>query len=736
MTLPGTSSFVWEPVFPPPVIIVLGVLLSAVACWIYLGKNAALSVPKRVFLLIFRLAVIILLCLLLLQPMREQSIPRRSPQRVTLVALDTSQSMNEKDGENQATRLDTARRWLLDSGLTNTPDLGEVRMFTFQDDARSVSAKDLAGVAANGATTRIHHSLQTVLESLRSNERCAGLFVFSDGHDFEQVSAARTGQMARAKQAPIFPVPVGRYQTVTDVAVRLASYQPYTFVKQKTRLQATLRLIGCENRRLRVELRRAGQVVREQVFNTGTESEVPVGFEVSEEKPGQYEYEIRCAALPDERETANNSAFTFLNVTDAKMRVLVLEGQPHWDTTFLQRTLMRNERMDVDAITTISSTRMPRMVRSTPALGPLTLPANAADYSAYSLIILGRQIERALPEEAITGLVSAVRDGGASVVLVRGHPGNHAALDGFDPAGASGAATGPVRLTAGRGTEVLPMELLDSAAAGANPLPDLPLVRAAAAPKSLVSVEAMAEGTDGAAAVPAVYHRRLGSGQVLSFAVEGLWRWSLNGKSQPDNNLYDRFWNQLLMNLLQRSNAIPADRPQLGVLSANVQRGEKVHFTFRLPKGLPGFLPKLTLYYNGERLRDVPLASAGNTTPATTWKTEMIAERAGRYRAELLMPDGTRLESNFAAYEEAQETTDTAPDMPYMKRLAEASGGRLLDATSLIEMIGSLKRAAIAESNASPITRRVSAWDRLRVIYFICALLAVDWFFRRRWGWV
>ncbi len=735
MTFPGASSLVWEPVFSPALIIALGAVLSAVAFWIYLGKNSALSLGKRVFLLVFRLAVIILLCLLLLQPMEEQAIPRHKPQRVTLVAIDASRSMNEKDGENQSSRLDTARRLLMDSGLASTPELGEVRLFTFSDDARPLGIGEADTFAANGITTRFHTSLQTAMASLRSHEKCSGLFVFSDGHDFEQIVAARTGQMARAKQTPIFPLPVGRYQTVTDVVVRMASYQPYTFVKQKTRLQAVLRLIGCENWRLRVELRREGRMLREQVINTGAESEMPVSFEVSEEKPGQYEYEIRSVALPDERETANNSAFTFLNVTDAKMRVLILEGEPNWDTTFLQRTLLRNERMDVDAITAISSNRLPRMVRSTPALGPLSLPTTAADFSCYSLIILGRQIERALPEEAINGLVSAVRESGASVVLVRGHPGNHPALDEFDAAVASDGATGPVRLSASRGTEVLPMELLDSPSANAGAIPELSLVRTTTSPKPLVSVEAMAGGVNGAAAVPAVYYRRYGSGQVLSFAVEGLWRWSLNEKSQPDNNLYDRFWNQLLLNLLQRSTAIPTDRPQFGVMSANVQRGEMVHFNFRIPKALPGFVPKLTLFYNGDRLRDVPFASL-SSSPATTWKADVVAEHAGRYRAELMMPDGAKLECNFASYEEAQETTDTAPDVAYMKRLADASGGKLLDAFSLKEMVANMKRAAFSETNAAPLMRRVSAWDRLKVIYFICGLLAVDWFFRRRWGWV
>ena len=46
--------------------------------------------------------------------------------------------------------------------------------------------------------------------------------------------------------------------------VRITSYQPYCYVKQKARISGALRLIGCELETLSVELLRGDKVVQTQ----------------------------------------------------------------------------------------------------------------------------------------------------------------------------------------------------------------------------------------------------------------------------------------------------------------------------------------------------------------------------------------------------------------------------------------------------------------------------------------
>ena len=94
--------------------------------------------------------------------------------------------------------------------------------------------------------------------------------------------------------------------------------------------------------------------------------ELPVEFEVIEPEVGQYEYEVRVQPLEGEVDAANNSAITYLNVIDQQIRVLVLEGDPYWDTTFLQRSLMRNDKFNVDSLVSYGKDRI-RAIRKTPS---------------------------------------------------------------------------------------------------------------------------------------------------------------------------------------------------------------------------------------------------------------------------------------------------------------------------------------------------------------------------------
>ncbi len=109
----------------------------------------------------------------------------------------------------------------------------------------------------------------------------------------------------------------------------------------------------------------------------------------------------------------------------------------------------------------------------------------------------------------------------------------------------------------------------------------------------------------------------------------GLWRWSLNAKSEASNNVYDKFWNQLLLNLIARSSAKPTDQMSLTVSSANVKRGEKVHFTLNPKPGAPlSETPRLMLSVNESEATTLPL---NQETPMLR-ESLVRSDQNGRFR--------------------------------------------------------------------------------------------------------
>jgi len=732
------GQLVFDPILPVPLITVLGAVMAFFTARIYWRVGSSVGRLRNFALLLFRLAGLALVLAVLLQPSRRDFVPPPVKDRVTLIGLDTSLSMNQRD-ENGATRLDAARTLLDNSGVVTSggmPCSPLTQMFEFGDDARPIQGSIL-DVAANGKTTLFDKSISTMLSAPGGDESVNALILLTDGHDFEMVNPVKTGLAARDRRTPIYAVAFGKQGNVKDVAVRITGYEPYCYVKQKAHISATLRLIGCELEDLTVQLLRQGQVVQTKHVNAQQLQELPVDFEVTEPAVGQYEYEVRVVPLENETDTANNSAITYLNVIDQQIRVLLLEGSPYWDTTFLQRSLMRNDKFDVDALIRYAPDRV-RAIRKTPGTGELHLPRTVDQLAAYDVVILGQGVDTlenaSKPGEnsEMAGLLSQyVRDRGGAVIFSRGEAFQSASSGGLEPVLWSEKTRAGVHLDAtAEGLGISPFRVLDPDGSGMDSLPDMLDGKVPTLVQPLTSTFAVVSGRDAAAPEPAIVHRRFGEGQVVSIGVDGLWRWSLNAKVDASNSPFDRFWDQMILWLLAGRDFVPSRKFSFRPNSANVMLGEKVYL--RLVQREPD--PKIksvpvTIYYGDADVGRTMLAPAADGIGRLT--AEFLPERTGRYRAVVDLPDGTKQESRFIVFSEDLEQTEVTTDTLYLQRLCEASGGRLLQSDELPKL---LKQLNIEKADQAGKVVLRPAWNDAWVFYLAGLLFGADWFLRRRWG--
>jgi hypothetical protein len=732
----NSNGLVFDPILPIPAIVVIGVLMLGLTGAIYWRVGTSIAAWRNGLLLFFRLVGIALVLLLLLQPSRLISLQPPTKDRITLIGLDTSLSMKQRDAGNE-TRFDAAKNLLQEAGAiasNGTPADARLRLFGFADGAQPL-LQSIFDLAPTGKTTLFDKSINNMLGTIADNEAVNAVILLTDGHDFEMVNPVKTGLAAHNREAPIYAVALGKQGDVRDVAVRITGFQPYTYVKQKARINASLRVIGCELEDLTVQLLRQGQVIATKRINAEQLQELPVTFEVEEPAVGQYEYEVRVQPLENEADTANNSAITYLNVIDQQIRVLVLEGDPYWDTTFLQRSLMRDDKVDVDALIRFGRDHV-RAIRKTPTDGDLQVPVTLDQLTPYDVVILGRNVDT-LPAAIRPGqpglpelLDQFVKDHGGTVIFTRGEAFQKPITSGLEPVAWTDKTQEHVHLdVTAEGRNASPFQVLNGSDGGLDALPDLVDGRTSLAVEPLTSVLAYGAGREGGSG-PAIVQRRYGQGQVVSMGLDGLWRWSMNPKAQGTDTPFDRFWDQMVLWLMAGRDFTPNRQFSFRPSSANILLGEKVYF-------------HLTMKQLDPNLKSVPVTidygetEVGRTTfsPSTTnvgrFTAEFLPERTGPYRAVVNLPDGTKQASRFIVFTDNLEETEVATDTLYLRRLCEASGGRMIDPEELPKLLKELNSEKVDQA---PKTTLQPVWSEAWVFYLVGLWFGLDWFWRRRWG--
>ncbi len=715
---------IYDPVIPLAWIVCLAAVMLGTATFYQVRSARRLGWWRSAFLLLARLGALVIILLLLLQPSREEKVPVPAREKSVIFALDCSASMNEPHSTGSS-RIDAARADLEQAGVLR-PDDRSIRYFRFAETARPSTAEALHKIAADNPTTRFDTSVAAILKGA-SQPPPAGLFILSDGHDFDLVPPGDTARRTRARDLPVFTIPYGTAESARDISVRIANYHPHTFLRQTTRLEAFVRTMGCPHETLEIDLLCEGKKVAGKTVETGESQFLPVFFDVSHEQAGQYEYTFRLAPVSNERELSNNSATTYLNVISERIRILEIEGTPFWDSTFLRRSFSRNDKFEIDSLVAFTGDRV-RPIRSNPerATDDLKPPAGVNDLKPYNLVIFGRDVEKVIGADGIRAVETWVRDHGGILVFSRGKAwsGKGNVAPELEPiAWEAGSARG-VRLEVTPQAGSVPAFRLLREVAALDQFPEVLAFPAAGPPKTLAATFSVAGDQS-----PAVVYRRHGSGQTLSLGVGNLWRWVFNPKADYDNNAYDRFWDQLTLWLLANGGVTPLEGYSLRADTSNLPIGETIHLRFSV-HGIepPSVLPVVSMTKDEAPVTSLtltpgedPMVSHAEFTPRDT----------GRYQAKLTTPDGEVLSTQFIVFRENTEATETAMDLGYLEELAKASGGRMLDASEIAGVVEELLRESAEQA---PLVRRVPLWDQPWILLLLCFLLGADWYARRRWG--
>jgi len=682
--------------------------------------------------LLLRAAIVGALTFVMLNPQLMVARQRTEKPKV-VVLIDSSASMATRDVSGDS-RLTAAARILGDSATLAKLNKEFVLDFRqFDRAARPAELSKLINATPDGDASEIGKSLMSAVSELGDNKAQAGVLLVSDGRATapDTLDAA---QLALARSVPLWTWTIGGPVPRRDLWIETPSSEALAFSGEEADLMATLHADGYPNRSFKVDLLTNEKVVASKDILPDTNGVARVSFRTTAPGAGEQRYFFRVPPEPDEADTANNERAVFLRAVGRKVRVLVAEGQPFWDTKFLVQSLKRNTNVELTAVYRLNAARHVAIISAT---GTETrteqdlFPHTADAMNAFDVIVLGREAEAFFDHNTESLLTDFVSKRGGSLIFARGKPygGRFQSLAKFEPVAWGDGVVPGVKLRPTESGKDNPIFDLGTAGTLDELLERLPALDQASVTlgeKPLAIVLANAVQQDGPVLIA---YQRYGQGRTISLNASGLWHWAFRESGQDESEIaYQRFWVSLLQWLLGGSDFLPGSDVALTSARRYYSSEQPMQFlisTRNLDRAI--YQPRLVISGNGKTNEIEPrargeafVAEAGPFAPGTY--TVTLKNNVGK---------PADLSQTIEVVSASLEKRELSADPETMRQLAEISSGAVLAAKDVARLPEIVRRWDAARELSH---QRHSTWDRWWLMSGIFALLGAEWWLRRREG--
>ncbi len=558
----------WEIAFTgrwsPVLILVGGAAAALVAYLFYRRKSAHLSGASLSALAGLRTLAILIVTLFLLQPVLR--LTRTELTRATVAVLvDSSESMGIKDSAGDRSRLEASKEVLSrppNAILERLARTQNVRLFAFGTvTAELADAERLGELRPEHKATAIGQALKDIVKETRQEE-LAGIVLLTDG---VSTYGDDPEQVARTLGVPVFPVAlggrIGQRGRFHDVGIARVPQNPRFIVDNEAAVRvelahAGLRKFTSEERRLELRLLEGeGTLAVETVEFPAKDGTLEKELKFVPKRVGVHRLRVSVDSLPDETVTENNSRIFTVQVTDPRIRVLIVEGAVRSEYRFLRRVLESDPNLEVTAVVKLSGKRY--LVQGVEPGLDLSrgLPASEEDYGRFDIVILGD-----IGREEFTGLqleyLKQFVDSGGALL----------ALGGYHAFGAGGYADSPLAdaLPVTMGGEgdghveepFLPaltsdgkthpvftgcQEFFDGPQAGCTLDGANKVTGTKPGAQVLATHPTQLAGTQ---PMPVVAVQSYGSGRVMAMTADTTWKWKFQVEARGMDSPYYRFWRQ------------------------------------------------------------------------------------------------------------------------------------------------------------------------------------------------
>jgi uncharacterized membrane protein len=691
-------------------------------------------------------ALIALVLFLLWQPAILVS-ELNSQQNIIAVIVDDSRSMSIADSEGK-TREAAALSALQDGVLAGLQKRFQTRVYRLGGKLSRVDG--LQGIAPVENATRIGDGLkQFVAET--ADLPVGAILLLSDG---SQNTAAGGGagisldvlQALRNRRLPVHTIGFGKEEAEHDVELEDVTIPASAIANARVSATVSLKQHGYGGESAKLTVRAGDKALAEREITLGSDGRVqteqlffPAG------DAGAKSLTFSVEALPGEENAANNAITRPILVSDAKRRVLYVEGEPRWEYKFIRRAEGDDPTVQLVSMLRTSENKIYRQGIGGPEELADGFPSRPEDLFGYSGIVIGsvaadyftplqQELLREYVDRRGGGILflggrSSLSDGGWAASNL------NELLPTVLPTGSHNFHRNPatVELTPeGVGSPIT--QILEDPEKNEQRWKKLTYLadyEDAGSPKPGATV--LADMHAGRRKLPLLITQSYGHGRTAIMATGGTWRWQMSeALGDPSHDL---FWQQLLRWLIADSpGPVVASMPQRLLMDeGNVQLNAQVRD--RQFQQAPNAHVTAHIVGPDNLNAIVDLTPSGNTPGQ--YQAEWTAEKPGAYLAEVVADSaGTQPQElgrdvvTFQREDGVAENFHTQQNRQLLEQLAADTGGRYWKPSQL----ETLPRDISYSEAGISVRSTKELWNMPIVFLLLVGLPIAEWLLRRKWG--
>ena len=186
-----------------------------------------------------------------------------------------------------------------------------------------------------------------VIRSTYYNRNIGGIAFFSDGNFNTGSSPIYSAE--KINLTPIFTVGVGDTIPKKDQYIKDVASNEIAFLKNKFPVEVDVEAVKIGKGNATVSVSSNGQTIASQSVNfpNGIYDYKHVSFLLDATKIGHQRYTVSVSKTQNEYNYVNNSRSFYIEIVDARSKILVLSGAPHPDLSAIKSVIEKDENLEV-----------------------------------------------------------------------------------------------------------------------------------------------------------------------------------------------------------------------------------------------------------------------------------------------------------------------------------------------------------------------------------------------------